>query len=134
LDEQTEEWTMKTIDPLKPVGAWEVRRRIKIPALVHEADAIVAERTLGALRGILKVRADLGKHKIEVRYDITASDFRTIADALAEVGLPHPNNWWWRYKANQLQYLDTNGRDNANTPAPPCCSNPKGICHQQRRK
>lgn len=125
---------MKTIDPLKPVGAWEVRRRSKIPALAHEADAIVVERALGALSGIHKVRSDVGKHQIEVRYDITASDFGTIADALAEVGFPHPNNWWWHFKANQFQYVDTNGRDNANAPAAPCCSNPKGICHQQRRK
>ncbi len=125
---------MKTKDPLKPVGTWEIRRKIKIPALTHEADALVVERALGALRGVLKVRADVEKHQVEVRYDITVSDFWTIAEALDEVGFPHPNNWWWRYKANQFQYVDANGRDNANTPAPPCCSNPKGICHQQRRK
>ena len=125
---------MKTKDPLKPVGAWEVRRRIKIPALAHEADAAVVQRTLEVLRGVLTVRADVEKQHIQVRYDITICDFRTIAEALSEIGFPHPNNWWWHFKANQFQYVDTNGRDNANTPAPPCCSNPKGICQQQRRK
>ncbi|MBL3618772.1 MAG: cation transporter, partial [gamma proteobacterium endosymbiont of Lamellibrachia anaximandri] len=60
---------MKTQDSLKPVGTWEVRHRIKIPALVHAADAMVVERAVSALPGVCKVAADVEKHQVIVRYD-----------------------------------------------------------------
>jgi hypothetical protein len=37
-----QEITMKTQDPLKPVGAWEVRRRIRVPALVQDLIVIIS--------------------------------------------------------------------------------------------
>ena len=46
---------------------------------------------------------------------------------LEDIGFPASESWWSRLKANWLQYLDENGRENANAPAAPCCNNPRGI-------
>ena len=37
---------MKIRDPMKPVGVWDVRRRINISTLVHAEEAIAVERTI----------------------------------------------------------------------------------------
>ena len=115
---------MKREDALKPTGTWEVRRRIKIPALVHAADALAIERALGKLSGVRKAAANIDKHQVVVRYDITGSDYQTIVEVLENTGFPPLNNWWCRYKTKWFQYLDTNGRDSANAPISPCCNKP----------
>ena len=115
-------------------GAWDVRHWIRIPALRHEADgnAIVAE--LGKLQGIRRVKAYVVRKKIRVLYDQTKVDFHLIKNQLEQVGFPMADSWWWRQKEKWFQYLDTNARDNANAPPPPCCSNPKGIDRATRRQ
>ena len=89
---------MKTQDSTKPVGTWEVRRRIKVPALVHDADAMAVERFLGPLPGMRKVAADAARQQVVVLYDITGADFQTIVASLEDVGFPPLDNWWSRRK------------------------------------
>ena len=98
---------MKTQDPMNPVGTWEVRRRIKIPALVHAADAMAVERAVSALSGVRKVATDVGKHQVVVRYDASQSDYQAIVEVLESTGFPPLDNWWSRFKGDWFQYSDT---------------------------
>ena len=115
---------MHTHDSMKPVGPWEVKRSIKIPALSHEADGIAVERAIHSLSGISKVSTDVGKQKIIVRYDTRQSEYRVILALLEQVGFPPVRNWWNNFKGNWYQYCDTNARDNAKLPPPACCNKP----------
>ena len=54
----------KTRDPMKPVGTWEVTRRIKLPALGHAADAMTVDYALESLKGVRKARADVEKKQV----------------------------------------------------------------------
>jgi copper chaperone CopZ len=113
--------------PLKPRGAWEVKRRIRVPGMAHQWDARTITERLASISGVRGVTADIERHRLTVAYDITQSNYHEMLAALEEIGFPATNNWWARSKADYFQYLDTNGRENAKAPAAPCCSNPKGI-------
>ncbi len=115
---------MKTLDQMKPAGAWEVRRRIKVPALAHDADAMAVERNLSPLPGVRKVAADATRLQVVVLYDITGTDYQTILASLEELGFPPLDNWWSRRKMSWYQFTDSNGRDNAKAPPPACCNKP----------
>jgi copper chaperone CopZ len=115
---------MKTQDSMKPTGTWEVRRRIKIPALVHAADAMAVERAVSALPGVRKVATDVDKHQLAVRYDASQSAYQAIVEVLENAGFPPLNTWFSRFKGNWFQFSDTNARDNAKAPPPACCNKP----------
>ncbi len=115
---------MKTQDSMKPAGTWEVRRRIKVPAMAQAADAMAVERAVSALSGVRKVATDLDKQQIVVRYDASQSAYQAIVDALEGAGFPPLKNWWERAKGNWFQFTDTNIRDNAKAPPPACCNKP----------
>lgn len=115
---------MKTRNSLKPAGAWEVRRRIKIPALGHDADAMAVERFLGSLPGIRKGVADATRQQVVVLYDITGVDYQAIFASLEDAGFPPLDNWWSRRKMSWYHYTDSNGRENAKTPPAACCNKP----------
>lgn len=120
-------------DPKDSV-AWDIRHWIRIPALNHQADAITINNALAKLPGILQVQVYLERKKIRVEYDQTKVDFLLLKNQLEAVGFPLSDSWWWRRKWSWFQYLDVNARENANAPAPPCCSNPKGINAASRRQ
>jgi copper chaperone CopZ len=115
---------MKKQDPLKPTGTWEVRHRIKIPALVNEADAIAVERAVSTLSGVRKVATDLEKHQLILRYDASQTGYQVVLEALENIGFPPLNNWWSRFKGGWFQFADTNASDNAKAPPPSCCNKP----------
>lgn len=115
---------MRKRDSMKPAGTWEVRRRIRIPALGHAADAMAVEHALGEVTGILKVAADVAKRQVSVLYDAIGSDYRSIVTALEEAGFPPLDNGWSRLKADWYQYSDTNARENANARPSACCNKP----------
>ena len=115
---------MNTLDTTQPSGAWEVRRRIKIPGLVHKADVMALEDKVGSLSGVRGVTSDMKKHQIIVRYDVTGLDYHSIIRVLEEAGFPPLNNWWCRFKTGWFQNLDTNARDNAKASPPACCNRP----------
>ncbi len=117
---------------LSPQGAWEVKRRITVSAMAHQSDTRAITEHLRRMSGVRGASADIERHCVTVVYDITQSSYLEVLAALAETGFPAADNRWARFKANYFQYLDTNGRDSANAPAPPCCSNPKGISQPRR--
>ena len=114
-------------------GVWDARHWIRIPGLSHEADVEAIERGLGDLPGIRKVLGYPNRRKIRVTYDQTATNFAAVMERLEEIGFPPASDWWSRKKAKWFDYMDHNARENANAPAPPCCSNPKGL-NSSRRK
>ena len=108
-------------------GDWEVKRRFTLPAMAQEADAQAIDELLRKLPGVRGTSVDLERHRLRVLYDIRRTDCLAVLAALEENGFPVVDSRWERFKAKWYQYLDTNGQDNANAPAPACCSNPKGI-------
>jgi len=115
---------MNAQDPMKPTGTWEVRRRIRIPALVHAADAMAVEFAVSALSGVRKVATDVDKHQLVVRYDASESAYQEIVEVLENAGFPPLSTWLSRMKGSLFQFSDTNARDNAKAPPPACCNKP----------
>jgi hypothetical protein len=112
---------------LRPQGAWEVKRHFRLPESIHGEDAERICEQIRRLPGVRGAHADLHRRRLILVYDVTKQDYRHILDALATAGVPMADNWWSRFKANWLQNLDETGRENANAPEAPCCSNPKGL-------
>ena len=114
-------------------GAWDVRRRF---AVVHPADetalATATER-LRSMPGVCNVSADGAKGHLTVVYDIRLQDYGSLCATLADAGVARPDTWWSRTKARWLQNLDETGRENARTPAAPCCNSAPGIPPVKRR-
>jgi len=115
---------MKSQDPMKPIGTWDVKRRIKIPALNHAADVLTVERAVSVLSGVRRMSSDLEKQQVLVRYDASESSYQAIVEVLVNTGFPPLDNWWNRFKGNWYQYTDTNARENAVTPPSACCNKP----------
>jgi len=113
-------------------GAWEVKRHFMLPAMTHERDGQVVTARLGRLPGVRGANADLRRHRLTVVYDITRLYYREILDILEEIGFPERESWWLHWKRNWLQNLDETGRENANTPAAPCCSKPTCLTPENR--
>ena len=113
-------------------GAWDVKRHFTLPAMTHKRDAQVIAERIGRLPGVRGAETDIGRQRVTVVYDITRLDYQHVLDALVDTGFPIPDSWWSRLKANWLQGLDENGRENANAPDAPCCSNPKGVAPTRR--
>jgi len=118
---------------MKIEGVWDVKRKISLPSLSHQADGDMVASTVAGLAGVHEVQVDVAGQQLLVLYDVTRVDYQTILDALAQAGYPAKDDWWARVKRGWFQYLDTNGRENANAPEPPCCSNPKGIVKPRKR-
>jgi copper chaperone CopZ len=110
----------------------EAKRSFTLPGMSHERDAQVVAERLGHLAGVRGVRTDVRRHRVTVVYDLTRLDCRRVLDVLADSGFPAPDTRWARLKTSWLQYLDENGRANANAPEAPCCSNPRGIAAHKK--
>ena len=115
---------MKTSSSMKSDGAWDVNRRITIPALVHAADGMAIERVVKAISGVRNVSINVDKHQIAVRYDASKTDYREILELLENTGFPPPDNWWSRVRGNWYEFSDSNARENAKAPPPACCNKP----------
>ncbi|MEW8029015.1 MAG: heavy-metal-associated domain-containing protein [Candidatus Thiodiazotropha sp.] len=109
---------------MKPSGPWEVRRRIKLQSMGHAADALAVERALTELPGVVKVAADVAKHRVVVRYNASQQNFQNIVETMEKTGFPPLNNWWSRFKRNWYRSSDEITRENANAPPPKCCNKP----------
>ena len=123
---------LRSANRLDVQGAWEVKRRIKIPALRDTGDAQAVQGLLKRLPGVRGTVADSANNQVLVVYDITRQDYRGILAALAQEGYPIADTRWNRFKTRWLQSMDETGRDNAHAPAPVCCSNPKGIVQAKK--
>ncbi len=105
-------------------GAWEVKRVIRLPTLEGAADATRAREVLAALPGVLEVEPDLERRRLTVCYDSSRLDYRTLTSTLEGVGLAPAGGLLGRIRASLWQYADTNARENAKAPPPPCCNQP----------
>jgi len=113
---------------VEPRSAWEVKRKIRLPAaLANPADLENVERTLRDIDGVLQVSADHAKRTILVRYLVTQTDYQSLERALDAAGLAPAAGRWARFKSGWYQNLDLTGRDNASAPAPACCSKPPSV-------
>lgn len=109
---------------MKPTGTWDVRRKIRVPALGHAEDAMAVERVLDAISGVRMVAADVAKRQVTVLYDATVLDYRSIEEGLQTMGFPPLDTWWSRFKGSCFQYSDTNARENAHVRPSACCNKP----------
>ena len=76
-------------DKAGPRSAWEVKRKIRLPAaLMNRADATNVERTLRDIDGVLQVSADRTRRTIGVRYLVTKTDYQALERALDAAGFP----------------------------------------------
>jgi len=105
-------------------GPWEVVRRIRLPALATAADADRVRNALADLAGIEELAIDLPGRRLLVRYDVNRLDYATLVQRLEEAGYPPPSNFLNRVRASLYRYADSNARDNARSPPPPCCNKP----------
>lgn len=113
-------------------GVWEVKRHISVPAMSRERDALVVGNRLAQIKGMRGVCGDARRQRLTIVYDVTQLDYDQVLDTLKETGFPSEDGPWERFKARWFQYLDTNGRENANAPEAPCCSSPKGLMQTKR--
>lgn len=105
-------------------GVWDVRRKIVVPALAGEANPACAIEAVEGLNGVHGVSVDAQKKRLIVAYDASRIDYQSIAVTLDEAGFPPLDSWWSNLRARIYQFTDSNARENANTPAPPCCNKP----------
>ncbi len=105
-------------------GPWEVVRRIRLPGLASAADAELVRNALNEATGIREMAIDLPRRRLLVRYDVNETDYATLQQALEKAGYATPSGLLNRIRASLYQYADTNARDNAKAPPPPCCNKP----------
>ena len=116
----------------KSRDVWEVRRRIRLPALQHPADDVAAERALAGIDGVLGVSVDHAKRWVAVDYLITKTDYQSLERALEAAGLTPATRGWARLRSAWYQNLDLTGRENAAEPTPACCNKPPVAGHRSR--
>jgi hypothetical protein len=64
---------------------------------------------------------------VVVDYLLTRTDYQSLEHALDAAGLTPAAGRWARFKSGWYQNLDLTGRDNAEVPAPACCSKPPSV-------
>ena len=106
----------------QPAGVWAVSRKVRIPSLSHEADGVTLARALEATDGVKRVTPHLAHRRLEICYDASVIDYRTLVKAMEAHGFPPAGNWLARLKGNWYQFTDSNARENANLPPPACCN------------
>jgi len=103
---------------------WELVRRLALPGLKGAADAEQVRKLLQQVPGVQAVECDLKRHRVTVRYDVNQTDHDTLTGMLTEAGYPPASGLLSCLRGSLYQYADTNARDNAKAPPPPCCNKP----------
>lgn len=109
---------------LRVQGPWEVRREIKIPSISQPEDIKTVKEALSQVPGVRAVAVDPSKHRLEVRYEITQTDYQSIERVLEAVGFPPAGGWWARRRSKWFQSMDVTGRANAVARPSACCNKP----------
>lgn len=115
---------MTTEASLRVQGPWEVRRKIKIPSISQPKDIETVNEALSQVSGLQAVMVDLSKQRLEVRYEITETDYQSIERVLEAAGFPPAGGWWARRRSNWFQSMDVTGRANAGARPSACCNKP----------
>jgi hypothetical protein len=116
----------------KSRDVWEVRRRIRLPALQDPGDGAAAVRALAGIDGVLRVSVDPAKRWAAVDYLVTKTDYQSLEQALDAAGLKPATGRWARLRSGWYQNLDLTGRENAAEPPPACCNKPPVAGHRSR--
>ena len=115
---------MDSHDPMKPHGAWEVRRKIDLASVPGQTTANRVARALAAAKGIQGVRIDPGAAVVQLHYDITKTDFEALQRTIEANGARCSRRILARIKARWCQYVDLTGRENAGIKPAACCNKP----------
>lgn len=99
-------------------------RSIRLPALATATDAQEVRASVAGLLGVQEVNIDLSRRRIRVRYDVRQIDCSALVEVLERAGYPPAPGWLSRLRLRLYQYADTNARENAKAPPPPCCNKP----------
>ncbi|WP_273439966.1 heavy-metal-associated domain-containing protein [Sedimenticola selenatireducens] len=113
---------MKSKHQLKPVGTWEVLRRVGVSITNHSDNSLAVDDVVSQVTGVKNIVLDNDARELWVLYDASQVDYQAIVQALTEAGFPPIDNWWTRFKGSIYQYSDTNARVNAKAPPPACCN------------
>jgi len=113
----------KTEKQRRGESAWRIRRHIRLAGGAGEELREKAQGALKELRGV--VDYEIGRSgRLTVLYDVTQLDYRHLIEALERVGLRPRRGMLDRLRGGLYQYADTNARENAKAPPPPCCNKP----------
>jgi hypothetical protein len=113
---------MHAPDSTQDTGAWEVRRRFKIPALAQARDTSSLDQALCQIPGLHRVQVDPQRQQLEAWYDVRRVSYQQILTTLADAGYPPPDSWWFRRRQSWYRFTETNDRENAKTPPAACCN------------
>ena len=103
---------------------WTVRRALRLARVVSADDIARIEKNLASLEGLLCFSVKQGSDKLKVSYNVMKMDYQVLGKTLDELGCPLSSRSWSRIKGWFYQFSDTNARDNATAPPPPCCNKP----------
>jgi D-aminopeptidase len=109
--------------------AWEVKRKMRIPALADSGDDAAVEQALAGIEGVLRVAADHAKKRVAVTYLVTKTDYQSLERAAEAAGFAPAGSRWARMKSGWYQNLDVTGRENAHAPAAACGNKPPTKGH-----
>ena len=103
---------------------WTVRRHLRLATPASADQAARITEALGSLDGLIGFKVEQGSDGLEVTYNVTQMDYQVLSKTLEELGCPLASRGWNRIKGWFCQFSDTNARDNAKAPPPPCCNKP----------
>jgi hypothetical protein len=115
-------------------SATTVHRRLGTSILKETGSIQQAVDILAALPGMISAKADTSGKRIQVCYDVTNLQFPNLIQALEAKDIVKEPGWWDRFRFSSYRFQDINIRDNAQAKPGPCCSNPKKIVEQSRKK
>jgi len=114
---------MQANNTLQPHGAWEVRRSIQLASAPTQAGGQRLTRALAAIGGVLAVKVAPDTARIDLRYDITHTDYEALRQAIEANDGRCSRGWATRIKTGWYQYNDLTGRENAAIKTGACCNN-----------
>lgn len=109
--------------------AFRVRRRIGVPDLHGDEDALKVKALLSSIDGVLRVSVDSETGRVTLDYLQTRTDYRALEDLLSAAGFSPARGHWARIRQAWLTNLDETARANAAAPQAACCSHPPGRAH-----
>ena len=103
---------------------WTVRRNLRLARAVSADEVARIEEALASLEGLVGYSIEQGSDRLKVSYNVMKMDYRVLGNALDKSGCSLASRRWSRIKGWFYQFSDTNARDNAKAPPPPCCNKP----------
>ncbi len=104
--------------------SWTVRRNLRLATPASPDETAWIRKALGSLEGLLGFNIEEGSDMLEVTYNVVKMDYQVLGKNLETLGCPLASTGWSRIKGWLYQFSDTNARDNAKAPPPPCCNKP----------